>query len=590
MTIPSAGLPTDTLWVPSGSFRPKRYRPGGIGNWTGHLPFANDLIAEARPGVLVELGTHYGESYFGFCQAVTENNVSCSCYAVDTWVGESHSGVYDESVFQEVSAYNSAHYSSFSYLLRTTFDEAVANFADESIDLLHIDGLHTYEAVSHDFRHWFEKVKPGGIVLLHDTMARHSDFGVWKLWEELSRSDSHFAFTHSWGLGVFRKPGRTLADNPLFEALFNSAPKYKDHIRKFYASAALTLTCEHDCANRPSSTPGRALAQVYPFLDGYSAETSTGQELASEKWERVSIELPNGLGNGPLRFDPAEQPALIDISALALRRPLDGEILWTANRYSDLALLDVGGTLSRLSPVANQEFCRYVSFGADPQLFLPRLDPIHFDQPLVLEVWIRVQTDVGAVLRLLQETDQQATQMKAVQDAAPALERAEEAGSANNGHTPEERDTITARELSLSSERDAAQSERDEATRQRDTALRERDEAIRQRDAALRERDSIAQEHKLLFAEREKWNSERESLSIAHRKLHSDLYVTRTDLATAKADLAAAQAELRNLDECRLKCAELERILQEVVTSYSWRVTAPVRGVMESLRKGSRTR
>jgi hypothetical protein len=584
-------MATDNLWLPSGSFRPRRFRPGGIGNWSGHLPFANDLIAEVRPGLLVELGTHYGESYFGFCQAIAENNVSCSCYAVDTWVGESHSGVYDESVFQEVSAYNSAHYGSFSYLLRTTFDEAVANFSDESIDILHIDGLHTYEAVSHDFRHWFEKVKPGGIVLLHDTMARHADFGVWKLWGELSESNSHFLFTHSWGLGVFRKPGSKLPDNGLFEGLFNGSPKYQDHIRKFYASAALTLAYEHDCANQVAADPGRVLTQVYPFIDGYSAESSVGQEVGSGKWERVSIELPNGLGNGPLRIDPAEQPAVIDLSALALRRPLDGEILWSANRYADLSLLQVGGTLSPLSPVVNQEFCRYVSFGADPQLFLPKLDATQFDQPLVLEIWIRVQTSVDSVLRLLREADEMNIQMKAAQDLPPAFLPVDQTNSpAADGHTPEEWNAITARQISLTNERDAAQSERDEAVRQRDAVLHERTEALRQRDAALRERASIAQEHQLLAAEREKWNSERESLSIAHRKLHSDLYVTRTDLATAKADLAAAHAELNNLGECRLKCAELERILREVVTSYSWRVTAPVRGAMEYLRKGSRTR
>ena len=181
-------MTTDNLWVPNGSFRPRRYRPGGLGNWSGHLAFANDLIAEVRPNVLVELGTHYGESYFGFCQAVNENDISCSCYAVDTWIGESHSGVYDESVYQEVSAYNSAHYGNFSYLLRTTFDEAIANFSDESIDILHIDGLHTYEAVSHDFRHWFDKVKPGGDRTDARHNGAHADFGVWKFWGELERS------------------------------------------------------------------------------------------------------------------------------------------------------------------------------------------------------------------------------------------------------------------------------------------------------------------------------------------------------------------------------------------------------------------
>jgi hypothetical protein len=553
-------MTTDNLWVPNGGFHPRRYRPGGIGNWSGHLAFANDLIAEMKPNLLVELGTHYGESYFGCCQAVAENNVSCSCYAVDTWLGESHSGVYDESVYQEVSAYNSAHYGNFSYLLRTTFDEAAANFSDESIDILHIDGLHTSDAVSHDFRHWFDKVKAGGIILMHDTMARHADFGVWKFWEELGASHSHFNFTHSWGLGVFRKPGSQCPDNSLFAALFDAPARYREHIRKFYATAALTLAYEHDRGNRSSLANDRILTQVYPFFDGYSGDNSVGHDIASEKWERFTVELPNGIGNGPLRIDPAEQPAIIDISAIALRRPLDGEILWTVNGCSELASLEVGGTLTRMGPNKGQGFCRFMSLGSDPQLFLPGLDTESFDQPLLLEVWLRVQTNVASVLRLLQAADQPNSQNGRL---APLEAHGLGNGSKpNGGRTLEEWNTITEQYQSLCAEREVL----------------------------VRERDVIAQERDRLQAEREEWNCERESMSISHRKLHSELYVARTDLSMAKMDLSAAQSELSSLSECRTKCQELEQTLQQVLTSYSWRITDPVRKVMLSLRRRPRNR
>lgn len=175
------------------------------GNWCGHLPFAAWLIKQLRPALLVELGTHSGNSYFSFCQAARENDIPTKCYAVDTWQGDEHAGPYSNEVFEQVSAHNQNYYDGFSRLLRMTFDDAVNYFADGSVDLLHIDGLHTYEAVKHDFDTWLPKLSPGAIVLFHDTNVRERGFGVWQLWEELQqRYGEHIEFVHSHGLGVLR--------------------------------------------------------------------------------------------------------------------------------------------------------------------------------------------------------------------------------------------------------------------------------------------------------------------------------------------------------------------------------------------------
>jgi len=237
---------------------PARYRPGNLRTWSGHLPFARDLIESLRPRLLVELGTHYGESYFGFCQSVLETRSSTICYAVDTWLGDSHAGEYGNEVFEEVERYNYSHYSSFSYLLRTTFDDAISRFSDESIELLHIDGLHTYAAAVHDWENWFRKVAAGGIVLLHDILPRHVDFGVWKLWEEISGMYTSFEFHHYYGLGVVRKSGLAHArgSRGILDYLF--VPENAESIRRYYVLCSQRLDAVHDLAIATTSGAGEA--------------------------------------------------------------------------------------------------------------------------------------------------------------------------------------------------------------------------------------------------------------------------------------------------------------------------------------------
>ncbi|MBD3768323.1 MAG: class I SAM-dependent methyltransferase, partial [Gammaproteobacteria bacterium] len=173
--------------------------------WLGHLPFAAWVIQEVSPRIFVELGTHSGNSYFSFCQSVLEAGLSTKCYAVDTWQGDEHAGQYGDEIFAKVNAYHQEHYAGFSRLLRMTFDDALTYFADESIELLHIDGLHTYEAVRHDFETWLPKLAPGAVVMFHDTNVRERNFGVWRFWSELQdQYPNNLEFVHSHGLGVLQ--------------------------------------------------------------------------------------------------------------------------------------------------------------------------------------------------------------------------------------------------------------------------------------------------------------------------------------------------------------------------------------------------
>ena len=173
-----------------------------VPSWQSHIPFAFFIIAALRPAVLVELGTHKADSYSAFCQTVKNLELPTRCFAIDTWQGDEHAGNYDDAIYNDVSRHNQTHFADFSTLVRARFEDAVTRFADGSVDLLHIDGLHTYEAVRNDFETWQPKLSDRAIVLFHDTQVRDGDFGVWKFWAELSATYRTQEFRHGHGLGV----------------------------------------------------------------------------------------------------------------------------------------------------------------------------------------------------------------------------------------------------------------------------------------------------------------------------------------------------------------------------------------------------
>ncbi|MEO6786300.1 MAG: class I SAM-dependent methyltransferase [Chthoniobacteraceae bacterium] len=199
----------------------------GTSAWTGHLPFAYDLMKVIEPAIFVELGTWNGDSFFTFCQSVAENHLSAVCYAVDLWTGDEQTGTADSAQFSRVQSYCASNYQGFAYLMRTDFASASKEFSDAQIGMLHIDGLHTYDAVSEDFAAWFPKVREGGIVLFHDISVRssteHLDFGVWKFWDEIKLKHRTFQFNHGCGLGILVK-----GENPdAVDWLTNAMDEYR---------------------------------------------------------------------------------------------------------------------------------------------------------------------------------------------------------------------------------------------------------------------------------------------------------------------------------------------------------------------------
>ncbi len=226
-------------------------------SWQEHIPFAMAVIQMVRPKVLVELGVHTGDSYLAFCQGIAELGLETACYGVDTWRGDEHAGFFGDEVLAELRLHHDAQYGTFSRLVQSTFDEAARQMPDGSVSLLHVDGLHTYEAAKHDWETWKPKLTSDGIVLFHDINVRERDFGVWKLWSEIKEGRPHFEFQHGHGLGVLAAGQEAPAGiRELFELTGDSAAA----VRAFFFALGNRITLQ-----KPAEELGEARRKVLEY-------------------------------------------------------------------------------------------------------------------------------------------------------------------------------------------------------------------------------------------------------------------------------------------------------------------------------------
>lgn len=201
MRTPVPAISLASFWTPD-------HLPAS--GWLGHVPFAFWLIDALRPRRLVELGTHRGLSYLSFCQAISTSGAGTAAHAIDPWQSEERAGLPGETVHERIIRHNH-RYREFSTLMRMTSSEGSTHFSDRTVDLLHVAGSPRYDDVRAAYGDWSPKLTDDAVVLFHDTNVREPDFGVWRVFDELSERHPSFLFLHGRGLGVLC-PGSTVPD------------------------------------------------------------------------------------------------------------------------------------------------------------------------------------------------------------------------------------------------------------------------------------------------------------------------------------------------------------------------------------------
>ncbi|MDP2685274.1 MAG: class I SAM-dependent methyltransferase [bacterium] len=133
------------------------------------------LAGSLNEGVVVEIGVFGGASLLSIVEACQKNNTII--YGIDPWekintgngaeMSEDKKKIYRSSIKKvRLNLENIIKCEKYSTvkLMHDFSKNVVSQFADESIDILLIDGDHSYDSVLEDLSLWWPKVKKGGTV------------------------------------------------------------------------------------------------------------------------------------------------------------------------------------------------------------------------------------------------------------------------------------------------------------------------------------------------------------------------------------------------------------------------------------------
>ncbi len=286
--------------------------------WVEHIPFAFYLMEKLQPARFIELGVHTGNSYLAFCQGVDVFHLNTKCTGVDTFKGDDHASHYSENILNELSAYHDPLYGHFSNLMQCTFDEAWTETPDASVDLLHIDGYHTLDAVEHDFSKWLPKMNSSGVILLHDINVWRDKFGVWRLWQDIKDRFPSLEFSFSHGLGIVAV-GETIptALTPLFDE-----PDMAE--RTFYLLGS-RIRYEHLACRAKTERETSVQSRLYIDRGAEFSERDSMTASFDPNTKQIQFDLRSYPDAKRIRFDPFHDAAVITLTEVTCENE-DGKI------------------------------------------------------------------------------------------------------------------------------------------------------------------------------------------------------------------------------------------------------------------------
>lgn len=181
--------PTEIInksWFDYGSFEEKeKLTWTDVPGWFSHFDSYKSFVDSFPNGsVFVEIGTFMGKSTCCMAELIKNSGKNIKFYTIDTFLG-SEGEEWHTDIIKQLSENSTDLYHQFLYYAKScqvneyvipivsSSVKASMFFGNESLDLIFIDGGHTYSEVLKDIESWYPKLKKGGII-------SGDDYGTWE--------------------------------------------------------------------------------------------------------------------------------------------------------------------------------------------------------------------------------------------------------------------------------------------------------------------------------------------------------------------------------------------------------------------------
>jgi len=148
------------------------------------------IVRALRPRTVVEIGTAQGGVFWLFCRLAAEDAtlVSLDLPPNDRFSGGEKKSINLQAMRRFEQAVHALHGDSHDPEM---LQRLLVVLNGRPIDLLFIDGDHTYDGVRRDYEMYSSLVRPGGLVALHDIVRTPWDAcEVHRFWGELAADRS----------------------------------------------------------------------------------------------------------------------------------------------------------------------------------------------------------------------------------------------------------------------------------------------------------------------------------------------------------------------------------------------------------------